>query len=102
MRKVLRMAAAACAALAVAAPAARADDAAVRALSQGGQAILMRHAKASGHARAPVPDPEGNCANEDNLGDEGRVQARRLKATPDKTSVDSAIRRDQLSTHGST
>ena len=87
MSKILRMATAACAALAVASPAARADDAAVRALSQGGHAILMRHAKVSGHARALALDPKGNCANEDNLSDEGRVQAQRLKAMLDKAGV---------------
>jgi phosphohistidine phosphatase SixA len=87
MKKSLLVAAVACVALAVTAPAIRADEAVVKALSQGGHAILMRHALVSGHAKALVLDPKGNCANEDNLSDEGRAQAQRLKAMLDKAGV---------------
>ena len=64
-----------------------ADEAALKALSQGGHAIVMRHAKTSGHSKALVLDPNGNCANEDNLSDEGRAQAERLKRMLDKAGA---------------
>ena len=70
-----------------ASPAATADEAALRALSQGGHAVVMRHAKTSGHSRALVLDPAGNCANEDTLSDEGRAQAQRLRSLLDKAEV---------------
>jgi phosphohistidine phosphatase SixA len=73
--------------LAVPAPVAAADEAAVKALAQGGHAVLMRHANVSGHARALVLDPNGNCANEDNLSDEGRAQAGRLKDLLDRAGA---------------
>lgn len=66
---------------------AQADEAALRALEQGGHAILIRHAKVGSHERALVLDPAGNCANELNLNDEGRAQARRLKALLDRAGV---------------
>lgn len=68
-------------------PSAFADEAALKALSQGGHAIVMRHAKTSGHSKALVLDPNGNCANEDNLSDEGRAQAERLKRMLDKAGA---------------
>jgi len=73
-------------ALLVAMPIAHADEAAIKAMMQGGHAILMRHAKTSGHSKALVLDPQGNCANEENLSDEGRAQAQRLKML-DKAGV---------------
>jgi len=75
------------AALFVAAPAAQGDEAAIKALTQGGHAILMRHAKISAHAKAMVLDPNGNCANEENLSDDGRAQSGRLKAMLDKAGI---------------
>lgn len=75
------------AALFVAAPAAHGDEAAIKALAQGGHAILMRHAKISAHAKAMVLDPNGNCANEENLSDDGRAQSGRLKAMLDKAGI---------------
>jgi phosphohistidine phosphatase SixA len=74
-------------ALLVAVPIARADEAAIKAMMQDGHAILMRHAKTSGHSKALVLDPQGNCANEENLSDEGRAQAQRLKSMLDKAGV---------------
>ena len=68
-------------------PEARADDAALNALHDGGHAVVMRHARISGHAKALVLDSKGNCANEENLSDEGRAQAQRLKAMLDKAGV---------------
>jgi broad specificity phosphatase PhoE len=64
-----------------------ADDTAVKAMSQGGHAILLRHARLGGHSKSLVLDPEGNCANEENLSDEGRAQARHLKAMLDQAGV---------------
>ncbi|GIL05933.1 MAG: histidine phosphatase family protein [Burkholderiaceae bacterium] len=74
-------------ALPVLAPAAHADEAALKALAQGGHAVLVRHAKTDGHAKARVLDPDGNCANEDNLSEEGRAQARRLRARLDQAGA---------------
>ena len=86
MKKVLAHVALAALSLA-AAPAALADEGALKALSQGSHAVLMRHAKTSGHSKALVLDPNGNCSNEDNLSEEGRAQARRLKAMLDKAGA---------------
>ncbi len=77
---------AAAAAVQVAVPA-RADEAALRAMAQGGHAIVIRHARVGSHARALVLDPDGNCANEANLNDDGRAQAQRLKALLDRAGV---------------
>jgi phosphohistidine phosphatase SixA len=71
----------------VAVSTAHADESAIKAMAQGGHALLMRHAKISGHAKAMVLDRNGNCANEENLSDEGRAQAQRLKAMLDKAGV---------------
>ena len=71
MKKILAFAALATLSL-TAAPAAIADEGALKALSQGGHAVLMRHAKTSGHSKALVLDPNGNCSNEDNLSEDGR------------------------------
>jgi phosphohistidine phosphatase SixA len=70
------------------APAALADEAALSALSQGGHAVIMRHAKTSGRSKALVLDPNGNCANEENLSDEGRAQAQRLKSLLDTVGAE--------------
>ncbi len=75
------------AALMVAATAAHADETAIKAMTQGGHALLMRHAKISGHSKAMVLDPKGNCANEENLSADGRAQAQRLKALLDNAGV---------------
>jgi phosphohistidine phosphatase SixA len=48
----------------------------------------MRHAKISAHAKALVLDPKGNCANEENLSDDGRAQSQRLKAMLDKAGIE--------------
>ncbi len=74
-------------ALLSAAPDARADEAALKALAQGGHAILVRHARISRHEKAQVLDPQGNCANEAVLSDDGRAQARRLRALLEKAGV---------------
>jgi|FrelakmetLWP11LW_1041352.scaffolds.fasta_scaffold01749_2 phosphohistidine phosphatase SixA len=87
MRTVALCLVAASAALLLTVHPAHADEAAVKALAQGGHAILMRHARISGHAKALVLDPKGNCANEENLSDEGRAQAQRMKAMLDKAGV---------------
>ena len=75
------------AALIVAAPAARADETAIKAMAQGSHAIVMRHAKTSAHGRALVLDPNGNCANEENLSEAGRAQSQRLKAMLDQAGI---------------
>jgi len=64
-----------------------ADDAALKALGQGGHAVLMRHARTDGHSKALVLDLNGNCANEDNLSEEGQAQARRMVAVMKKAGV---------------
>jgi broad specificity phosphatase PhoE len=86
MRKVMALSGLAALWLAPA-PAAVADEAALKALRQGGHAVLMRHATTSGRTKALVLDPSGNCANEDNLSNEGRAQAQRLKSLLDKAGV---------------
>lgn len=87
MKRALLTLALAAGAQLISASAAQADEAAIKAMSPGGHAIVMRHAKVSGHSKALVLDPDGNCANEDNLSDEGRAQAQRLKAMLDKAGV---------------
>jgi phosphohistidine phosphatase SixA len=67
------------ASVAVGAHSARADEAVLKALASGGHALVLRHAKVEDHALAAVLDPNGNCANEANLSEEGRAQARRLR-----------------------
>jgi phosphohistidine phosphatase SixA len=69
------------------AAAVHADESAIKAMAQGGHALLVRHAKISGHAKAMVLDPNGNCGNEENLSEDGRAQAQRLKAMLDKAGV---------------
>jgi phosphohistidine phosphatase SixA len=64
-----------------------ADEASLRAMTGGGHAILVRHAKIGGHAKALTLDPNGNCANEENLSAEGRAQAERLKSLLDRAGV---------------
>jgi phosphohistidine phosphatase SixA len=71
----------------VAASPAHADETAIKAMAQGGHALLMRHARISGHAKAMVLDPNGICANEENLSEEGRAQAQRLRTMLDKAGV---------------
>jgi phosphohistidine phosphatase SixA len=80
----MSFAAAVAAAFAVAA---HADEAALRALAQGGHAMVIRHAKVGSHERALVLDPAGICANEANLSAEGRAQAQRFKALLDRAGV---------------
>lgn len=73
--------------LAVGVPTARADEAVLKLLAGGGHALVLRHAKVEDHARAAVLDPDGNCANESNLSEEGRAQARRLGRMLERASV---------------
>ena len=87
MSKAVLLWAGAASAWLLAAPVARADEAALKAMMQGGHAIVMRHAQTGGHSKALVLDPNGDCANEDNLNAEGRAQAQRLKVMLDKVGV---------------
>ena len=64
-----------------------ADEGSLKALAQGGHVILVRHAAISNHAKALALDPNGNCANEENLSDQGRAQATRLKSMLDRAGV---------------
>jgi phosphohistidine phosphatase SixA len=64
-----------------------ADEGSLKALAQGGHVILVRHAAISGHAKALALDPSGNCANEENLSEQGRAQATRLKSMLDRAGV---------------
>lgn len=64
-----------------------ADEGALKALEQGGHALLMRHANTSGHSKALVLDSRGDCSNEENLSDQGRAQAQRVRSMLDKAGV---------------
>jgi broad specificity phosphatase PhoE len=54
------------------------DAAVVRALRDGGVAVLVRHAQTTPGVGDPPGMALGNCASQRNLNDEGRAQAKRL------------------------
>lgn len=87
MKRLDRLVAAVGLAVIAISPMAAADEVVLKALTQGGHAILVRHAKIGGHTKALVLDLGGNCANEENLSAEGRAQAIRLKSMVDKLGI---------------